>query len=274
MVINPLSSSRRALLYLLLSELRESGIRPRKKLGQHFLVDPKGFRMFYNALKRLDAKPWTPALEIGTGPGLLACATRSLVPVLVSVDVDMRLLNVAKRVCKGANNVLLIYGDGITFARTWRGIIVSNTPYNLSSKLLATIARNNHVNYAVLGVQREIAEKVIASPGSKNYGRITVLARLFFEIEHYGILPRSWFYPAPEVDGSIIILRRIREWSMEYDGFERFTACLFSQRNKLARKVVAKCTNNSIKFKEEKRIRELTPLEVLEVYREWTGRGG
>jgi len=191
------------------------------------------------------ASPRRP-LEVGPGPGTLTYWTAEIlgVPVL-GVDVDKRLVRAASR---EAPHPLVAYthGDGVEHAAsTGADTIVSNTPYNISSTLIAVAARNNRVTSMVLGVQKEVADRITAQPGTPDYGRLTLLATRYFTVEKVGFLPRSWFYPKPEVDGVILYMRRQRPWRRGDECFERLTACLFSARNKMAYKAAARCAGIS-----------------------------
>ncbi len=167
-------------------------------------------------------------------------------------------------------NVLVVIGDGLRTLDAWRGsCLYSNTPYNLTSQIIARSAKNNHVDVLVLGVQHDLAKRILAHPGSRDYGRLTVIARLFFDVEHVGFIPRSWFYPVPKVESSVLLLKRKRRWKPEYNILEQLTACLFSQRNRRASKIVARCapgTPHSID--PGKRVRDIDPETILSLIEE------
>ena len=263
-----LRRSRRANIALVKRLLYLEGGRPRRWLGQSFLVDPLGFKIFLGALQRVGGSWW---LEIGLGPGLLTCEAQSMVSPIVGYEIDLAMARAAARLCSGSGRVLIVHGDGLQALSAWRGPVYSNTPYSLTSRIISGAARNNRVPVAVLGMQHELALRVLARPGTRDYGRLSVLTQLFFRAEYAGFLRRDWFYPRPRVDGSVIIMRRKMNWSRELEGFEEFTACLFHQRNRKARKVVRTCTGGSIDDPdlERVRIRDLSPETVLEVFLRW-----
>ncbi len=261
-----LSSNRQRLLKLLRSTLREHGLRPRKSLGQSFLVEPRGFRLFLKGLEYLGGGD---VLEVGSGPGLLSCALTVGARRIISVEIDWAMLRVARGLCSHPS-IQYVYGNGVKFADVWRHVLVSNTPYHLSSAIIASCAKGP-CRGMVIGVQADVARRIVADPGTREYGRLTVLAKLFFKPSLIGYMPRLWFYPPPDVNGAVLVLSRIREWGPIYEGLERLTACLFSQRNRRASKVVERCTGLRLDYG-DRRVKNLRPEEILEVYLAWKSR--
>jgi len=234
-------------------------------------VEPRGVRYFLEAAAR--GRP-DRILEVGPGPGTLTYWLSNTLGVPVAgVELDRRLVKAAAAE-SGHPLATYVAGDGVEHARAaTASMLVSNTPYNVSSRIIAVSARNNSLRRLVLGVQREVALRVTASPGTPDYGRLTLLANRYFHVEPYALLPRSWFYPRPEVDGMIILLSRKRDWRPGDECFEKLTACLFSARNKKAVKVAARCTGLDpsllSRLLGDKRVRELTLRDV-----EWLVENG
>ncbi|MCE4625585.1 MAG: rRNA adenine N(6)-methyltransferase family protein [Desulfurococcales archaeon] len=273
MPLDPTRSSRGVILSYIRGLLQHYSARPRRVLGQSFLIDPRGYRLFKEALSRAGVK-CGDMLEIGSGPGLLTCVASPLARRIVSVELDRALALASRDTCREYPNVQVMNADGSKILRVWRGSTAfSNTPYHLTSKIISVAAKNNNLKVLVLGMQKELALRIVARPGEKDYGRLTVLSKLFFEVNVVGFLDRRWFYPLPEVDGMIVHMKRKRLWEDWMEGFEQFTACLFSQRNKKASKVVLKCTDGAVKIlREERRVRDLPPEKIIEVYKAWALR--
>lgn len=247
--------SREELFSWTLERIRSIGLRPSKRLGQRFLIDPGGIRLF------LDHVPRGEALEIGPGLGALTRFLAARLPRIVAVEIDERLADALA--LEAPPNVQVVISDGIDLAAAAPlGVIYSNTPYNISAPLIRAIAQNNSVRVSVLGVQRELAERMIAREGEDSYGRLTLLAQRYFEIEPLGTLPRDSFYPKPKVAGMVVKLRRRREWAPGDEGFEELTRCLFSGRNKKATRMAERCTGREAPWLEGKRVRELSLAEV------------
>jgi len=266
---NPLLHPRRVLARIVMQTLESS--RPRKRLGQSFLVDPRGFQVFRKGIDSVGCAD--TIMELGSGPGLLSMLIlNSCNGKLLSVEVDRWLAFASWRNLGCNGRVQVLVGDGVPLIGMTR-LLVSNTPYHLTGRIIAEAARSGALpEKMVLGMQSEVAERVVARPGSRNYGRLTVISKLFFEVEKVGVLDRRWFTPTPKVDGAVLAFRRRLRWEEWMEGFEAFTACIFSQRNRLADKVLARCLSTSRDaFRDLAgfRVRDLQPETILEVYREW-----
>lgn len=248
--------SRGELLKQTLELLRTLGIRPRDWLGQHFLVDPRGLRLFLEPLSRWESRDM---IEVGPGLGFITRYASLIASRIVAVEMDPILASHLEDVMPG--NVLVVRGDGLDHVASTRiEIVYSNTPYNISSTLIAVIARNNSITYSLLGVQLELARRIIAKPGSRDYGRLTLLANRYFNVRMIGVIPRSSYYPKPEVSGAVLELWRRRLWSPGDEVFEDLTRCLFSERNRRAVKVASKCLDvgvEKLSWLGERRVRDL-----------------
>jgi len=228
---NPAEASKRHLLKCTLQILREHGFKPRKRLSQNFIVDPALIR---EILSYVDAK--AHVLEIGCGIGTLSKALTSKVQTLLCIEVDSKLCNIASGVVD-SHRFVVVNGDARVHAFT-RETIVSNIPYHITSDILVKISRESNVTKAVLTVQKEVVDRLLAEPGSKEYGKLTVLARTLFTIRSGGVYPPSSFYPRPEVHSQVVVLTRIRQYTSEIKVLEKITRILFSQRKRRVEKVL------------------------------------
>jgi 16S rRNA (adenine1518-N6/adenine1519-N6)-dimethyltransferase len=212
-------------------------------MDQVFLVNGRSIARFVEAASR--AASSSDVLEVGPGLGSITLPLSSVASRLVAVEVDRRLgafLGALASAC-GPGNVLVVSGDGVSVLASARApVLVSNTPYSISSRIISVAARNNSVETAILGLQLDVARRVLARPGSSDYGRLTLLVRRYFKARLVSVIPRSHYYPMPRVDGSVLELTRLREWREGDELFEALTACLFSQRNKLASKILLECS--------------------------------
>ncbi|MEB3765003.1 MAG: hypothetical protein GSR77_02395 [Desulfurococcales archaeon] len=224
-------------------------------------------RLFTDTLSAL-----TPSscLEIGVGVGFLTLYSSRIVPRIIGVEIDRSLVQASQEILLNTPNVLVVLGDGLRMLDAWReSCLYSNTPYNLTSQIIARSAKNNNIDVLVLGVQYDLARRILAYPGSKDYGRLTVITRLFFDVEQVGFIPRSWFYPVPKVESSVLLLKRKRPWKPEYNVLEQFTACLFSQRNRRASKIVERCAPGTRHDIDPGiRVRDLDPETILSLIEE------
>ena len=199
---------------------RRSGFRPRKQFGQHWLRDE-------NVLDRIvDAAKLTPSdrvLEIGPGTGNLTTRLLAKVAALVSVEIDRDLCKKLVRQFGERDNFLLIQDDFLKadlpsllqdFPKFQQpNKVVANIPYNITGpiieKLLGKIASPAAQQYEsiVLLVQKEVGERLIAVPGSKAYGALSIRVQYLASCELVcDVLARS-FYPPPKVDSVVIKLR-------------------------------------------------------------------
>ncbi len=249
------------LLEWTLRHLKKLGVKPREYLGQHFLVDPRGVKLFLEPLSRA---PHRDMVEVGPGLGALTLHVADIASRIVAVEVDRSLARHLSSIAP--ENVSIIIGDGVSYSRaTSLKVLYSNTPYNISSVILRAIAENNNITYSILGVQKELASRIVAEPGSPDYGRLTLLVRRYFKVRIVGLIHRSYYYPQPEVDGAVVELSRVKEWAEGDEAFEEISRCLFSGRNKKASKMISKCmgVEGGLKWLEGKRVRDLT-VEDLE----------
>ena len=241
--------------------LRLAGRRPKDYLGQVFIVDQRGVEIFIEAVKSL---PEGPLLEMGVGPGNLAYYI-GRERLVVGVEIDPDLAWIAASIVKGLP-VTIIYGDGPSILESIRVTgAYSNAPYKETGRIISSSARNNSLKMLILGLQLEVARRILAEPGSRDYGRITLLSKRYFRVEEISRIPRKWYYPVPEVHGSLLRFTRMREWRGGDECFEKLTACLFTGRNRLADKMAAKCmgASRSILLRlRGKRVRELSVDDV------------
>jgi len=215
---------------------REAGVRPSRRLGQHFLVDERGPQVFYSAFPPGVLR----ALEVGPGLGSLTLGASKLLPSIVAVEADARLARALRSVAP--RSVAVVLGDGVSALRSWPvEFAYSNTPFNLTGDIVEAAARNNFLGAAVFGVQREVAARLAAEPGSRDYGRLSVLAQLVFRVEIVGVIPPWWYYPRPEVWTSVVRLARRRRWSRVVEEALDLARCAFTRRNKIAERVFAEC---------------------------------
>lgn len=226
----PLSSSR-ALYFWTLNVLREHGIKPRKKLSQNFIVNPRLIRDFLRKIL-----PNKTLLEIGAGVGSLSYyLSRSTSKYSIHVEVDEKLTEICVELL-GPRSIV-INADALNLEWLVEQV-VSNAPYHITSDILVKTARSNSVEYAVFVLQKDVVDRLLAEPGTKEYGRITVLVRLIFEVRRGPVYPPSFFYPKPEVSSQMIVLKRMRRYDETISRLEEITRLLFSKRRKRALKVV------------------------------------
>lgn len=199
--------------------LAEYGVRPKRHFGQHFLVDLNLMRIIVD---QADPDPDDVVLEIGTGTGSLTKALADRAGFVVGVEVDAALFSIARQQLADKANVHLICGDilegkhklneavcrAIEQARriyTHRLLLVANLPYCAASAVLINLIVGPVVADAMtVTVQKEVAERILAQPGSSEYGLLSILLALTGDVWLVKVLRPSVFWPRPNVDSAII----------------------------------------------------------------------
>lgn len=231
-----------------------------RQKGQHFLVDRAIAERIsqYAKLKGDD-----DVLEIGPGTGSLTGVLAGRAARIFAVEVDRRL---AADLRGRFSNVQVIEGDALQVELPECNKIVSNLPYQISSKITYRLL-SMPFDLAVLMFQREFAERMIASVGSREYGRLGMSVGYLCDAKILEIVPRSAFRPMPEVESAIVRLKR-RQVELEPKAFMRFAEGLFRNRRKKVKKSLAAmgCSREALAGLDslllERRPEELTPMEA------------
>jgi len=222
------------------SLLRKYGIRPVKKRGQNFLVDGNLARAI--ARETLDVSD--RVLELGAGAGALTVHLLADAARVVCVEVDRHLCALLQAEFGQLENFQLIQGDlakldwtGAVVAAGEHPVIAGNLPYVLTSKVLFALADLREVvSGGVFMVQKEVAERLTATPGGRDYGILAVVLGSVFDVKIIRKVPPSVFWPRPEVESAIIRLVPGRRWPQEdFDQFASVVKTLFGQRRKKLR---------------------------------------
>jgi len=193
-----------------LRRMRRFGVRPDRELGQNFLIDSNILGVIERAaeLQRRDV-----VLEIGGGLGVLSEHLAERVDHVHVVEIDERLREALCDATDAHANVTVHWADAMTLdlgaLRPPPSKVVANLPYGIAAGvLLRSIEQLDSVNSWVAMVQREVGERLAASPGSGAYGTPSVLAQLACEVEVLRAIPRTVFQPEPNVDSVLVGLRR------------------------------------------------------------------
>ena len=227
-----------------LPPLRETiarhGLDARKRFGQHFLLDLNLTRRIARAALPLDGT----VIEIGPGPGGL---TRALLLEgagrVVAIEVDPRpLAALAELADAAAGRLQVIAADALTVDPQALGPaprrIVANLPYNISTPLLVRwLQQADALADMVLMFQKEVVDRLVAAPRSKDYGRLSVLAQHVCEVRRLFDVPPGAFVPPPKVTSSVARLtpRPGGQRLADLAPLERVTAAAFGQRRKMLR---------------------------------------
>ncbi len=220
--------------------LSRLGFRFSKGLGQNFLISQETAREI--AGQAAD-DPQTGILEIGPGPGSLTVQLAPLYEHIVCVELDGTLLPLLEENLAGAENVRIISGDILkmdlpALVRDEFGgskpAVCSNLPYSITTPVLTALLRSGCFSRITVMVQKEVAGRICASPGGKDYGSFTVLCRYYADCEILFDVAPACFLPQPKVTSSVIRLTphpKPAEVENEKDFF-RVVRAAFGQRRK------------------------------------------
>lgn len=232
--------------------LREMGLRPRKHLGQNFLVDQNLLRVI---VEKAAVGDRDIILEVGSGTGLLTKHLAERARRVLAVEIDPRLYGLTMELLQGYANVHFLNTDVLKTKTTidpaieavivpWlkeeerlRLKVVSNLPYSISTPfIIAILTGGLPVECMVLTLQRDIVDRLLARPGTKEYGVLSVIAQLFSDVELLRRLPPEVFWPVPQVESAIVRMTVRRERALEripdLSLFKRLVMCIFQSRRK------------------------------------------
>ena len=215
--------------------------RGRPRLGQHFLVDGRIAGRIV-AAGELAERP--PVLEIGPGRGALTKRLCAATDRLYLIEPDAALADALHHAYAGTPGVVVVRGDVMrvdleALVSEPRVHVVGNLPYNVASQILLRLVDFRHrCPLAVVMLQREMAERVAAPPGSRTYGVLGVLVQLWAEVEWCFGVGRGAFVPRPRVESAVVRLRfhsepRVRVGDVGV--FRMLVRTLFQQRRKMVR---------------------------------------
>jgi 16S rRNA (adenine1518-N6/adenine1519-N6)-dimethyltransferase len=215
-----------------------SYIRPKKYLGQHFLVDGNIARKIAGSLRA----PSGNVLEVGPGKGILTkilMENKDLHVVAVEIDAESveyltaNFPTLKEKVISG--DFLKLDLDSV-FDGPFS--VIGNFPYNISSQILFKILECRDKVTEMVGMfQKEVAERIVAPPGSKTYGILSVLTHAFYDIEYLFTVSEHVFFPPPKVKSAVIRLTRnaIEHLECDEDLFFAMVKAAFNQRRKTLR---------------------------------------
>jgi 16S rRNA (adenine1518-N6/adenine1519-N6)-dimethyltransferase len=193
-----------------LRRLRDFSVRPNRELGQNFLIDDNILRVIATAAELRDDDV---VLEVGGGLGVLSEYLAPRVGHLHVVEVDSSLEEPLRDALDPFGNVDLHLTDAVNLdmaaLRPAPGKVVANLPYGVAATvLLKSIAELPAATLWVAMVQREVADRLAATPGGRTYGATSVLAQLSCEVQFLRKVSRTVFLPVPNVDSALVVLRR------------------------------------------------------------------
>lgn len=225
-------------------------VRTRRSFAQHWLKSESALESIVRAAR---CTKEDRVLEIGPGTGVLTRRILPLVQALISVEIDRDLCKMLVKEFGQRENFLLLQGDFleldvdpqlISFEKFQnQNKVVANIPYNITGpiieKLLGTISNPNIRPYEsiVLLIQKEVAERIVAKPGSRVFGALTVRVQYLAECEYICTVPAKAFHPAPKVDSAVVRLipRELEKQADDPKFLETIVKLGFSAKRKMLR---------------------------------------
>lgn len=217
----------------------ENSVKPKKFLGQHFLTDLK---VASDIADTVDACPDIPVLEVGPGMGVL---TQYIIPKgrefkVVEIDYES-VPYLQEHFPELGDNIIEADFLKMDLTKVFDGkpfVLTGNYPYNISSQIFFKMVEHKELIPCCTGmIQKEVAERMAAAPGSKVYGVLTVLIQAWYDVEYLFTVHENVFNPPPKVKSAVIRLSRNAKESLGCNEklFRRIVKTVFTQRRKMLR---------------------------------------
>lgn len=235
----------------LITLLKAHRLRLSKRLGQHYLIDA---RLTRRAIDSCELRPDDVVLEIGAGLGALTGGLAERAKQVIAVEFDRRIAGLLAQRLAPAGNVTVLHDDILRLR--WEDypatVVIGAIPYQVTSEVIARLcqqaaaklahenarAKQGGLRGAWLGVQAEVARRLCARPGTKEYGRLTILGRHRFEVTALFRMPRQAFFPVPNIESTWIRLQPLPPRAVdardEQLAFELVRAAFAHRRKTLA----------------------------------------
>ncbi|HMP78805.1 MAG TPA: 16S rRNA (adenine(1518)-N(6)/adenine(1519)-N(6))-dimethyltransferase RsmA, partial [Pirellulaceae bacterium] len=252
----PLPAPHRQTISYLTRRFRQVGLKPNARHGQNFLVDLNLLAILADAaqLNQQDV-----VLEVGTGMGSLTALLAARAGRVVTVELDRHLHQMAREELEAFDNITMLLQDALKNknridplvlqsvqqalhevpGRTFK--LVANLPYNIATPLISNLLAAEPVpDTMTVTIQKELADRIVAAPGNKDYGSLSVWVQSLCVAEVLRLLPPTVFWPRPKVPSAIIQLRHRRDWRdsiPHLDYWHQFVRVIFFHRRKFLRAV-------------------------------------
>jgi len=219
-------ASELAYLKQLLSELGHS---PQKSFGQNFLINENVIHKIVNHFDVSDQ----PVVEIGPGLGALTRRIKLKTDDITLLEIDKNIISYWEE-----QGEKIIPGDALKFnwqsLRPEQKILISNLPYQISASLVVNLSSFDHnLSKMVLMFQKEVAQRITASPDNKNFGILSVLAQNIWQIKKVADLSLRDFYPSPKIASRVLAFERREEAPFEGQKYLNFVKHCFQNRRKI-----------------------------------------
>lgn len=258
------SSNNQTRTYLM-ERFETLGIHPRGKLGQNFLIDLNLLHLLHESA---DLDTNDVVLEVGTGTGSLTGAMSQEAGCVVTVEVDSVMHEMAKQEHWDKNNIRFLFADILENKNrlNWHVLeivreelarsperrfkLCANLPYQIATPLMSNLLLTDIPPYSMtVTIQKEVGDRIVARPGTKDYGALAVWMQAQCDCRILRIMPPSVFWPRPKVDSAIVQViynqqKRKKIPNLQY--FHEFVRALFFHRRKFIRSVLCSAFKNKL----------------------------
>jgi len=229
--------------------LKKWDIQAKKQYGQNFLSDPS---VAQSIVSRSGIGPEDIVLEIGAGLGALTVPLSKIADKIYAIEKDLRMIPILQdemashhidNIVLLNKNILTVDIEQIAKDENRKIIIVGNLPYNISSQILVRMIRSrNVIHHAVLMFQKELAQRIIATPGNRDYGRLSAMLQYCADIKPVTEVKASAFFPKPKIDSEVLYIQFKKQISLPAIDEEllfKVIKAAFGQRRKTLRNSLA-----------------------------------
>jgi 16S rRNA (adenine1518-N6/adenine1519-N6)-dimethyltransferase len=244
-------SSRQTLTFLK-QRFEEVGIKPVTRYGQNFLIDLNLLQVLVNAA---ELQPHDVVLEVGTGTGSLTAQVAQVVAAVVTVEVDPHMFRLAEEELANFTNVTMLHQDALKNKNRFHSNVLNaiqaqmtperqfklcaNLPYNIATPVLSNLLSIEPWPVLMVAtIQKELADRIVAAPRSKDYGALSIWMQSQCEVTLVRVMPPEAFWPRPKVHSAIMQIRPLpekRDRIPDRDFFHNFIRAMFFHRRKFLR---------------------------------------
>ncbi len=261
----PEPSSQHQTQSFLRDRFAQAGIEPRKRLGQNFLIDLNLLRLLIDTAQ---LGPSDVVLEVGTGTGSLTAQMAPLVAAVVTVELDRDLFCLAEAELAGLPNVEMLHLDALknknrlhpeVLAAIGRALatgpgrrlkLVANLPYQVATPIITNLLALAEPPVGMtVTIQKELADRLVARPGTKDYGALSVWVQSQCRVEIVRTMPPTAFWPRPKVHSAIVSITLdddLRRQIPDREHFHGFIRSMFFHRRKLLRNELLSATKDRL----------------------------
>lgn len=213
-----------------------SGYRPKKRLGQNFLTSKDAIQRIIDLIQPTSS---LPIVEIGAGRGALTLPLAQSGAIVTAVEIDTDLIGYLEKLLQDFPNCSILNQDFLTMdpssAKLAPFMLVGNLPYHISSPVIEWVVRNRaFIRMACLMMQKEVADRLASSPGSKDWSPLAIFTQLYFNIESCFTIGSDAFRPVPKVTSAVVkMIPKPAVHVADPERFERIVRAAFRQRRKL-----------------------------------------